>query len=97
VGHARDLGETSVNRLTAPEREAVLARLTPTFTSVRYGDPGYAQLSLTCAEEIRTGAEDGAEMGMFNHLKQPLREANLRASLEEYLRFGLAAGIFYVT
>jgi hypothetical protein len=97
VDYARDLGKASVNRLMTPEREAVLARLTPTFTSARYGDPGYAQLSLTCAEEIRTGAEDGAEMGVFNHLKQPLREANLRASLEEYLRFGLAAGIFYVT
>jgi len=28
---------------------------------------------------------------------QPQREANLRTALDEYLRFGLAAGIFYVT
>ena len=27
----------------------------------------------------------------------PQREANLRAALDEYLRFGLLAGIFYVT
>jgi hypothetical protein len=95
--YAQGLGKFSVSDLTKPQRKAVAARLTPTFTSVLYGDPGYAQLSRTCAEEIRTGAADGAEMGVFSALKQPLREANLRASLEEYLRFGLEAGIFYVT
>jgi hypothetical protein len=94
---AHELGRASVDDLTNDERAAVLARLTPTFTSVRYGEPAYAQLSQTCAEEIRTGAEDGSEMGVFSHLKQPQRVANLRASLEEYLRFGLEAGIFFVT
>lgn len=79
------------------EKEAVLCRTRPVFTSLRYGDPGYAQLSLACAEEIRTGAEDGSEMGAFNSLQQPQREANLGAALEEYLPFGLEAGIFYMT
>jgi hypothetical protein len=36
-------------------------------------------------------------MGVFSHLKQPQREANLRVALEEYLPFGLQAGMFYVT
>jgi hypothetical protein len=94
---AHELGRASVDELTEVERAAVLARLTPIFTSVRYGEPAYAQLSQTCAEEIRTGAEDGSEMGVFSHLKQPQRVANLRASLGEYLRFGLEAGIFFVT
>ena len=92
--YAREIGKS---KLTPEEQEMVLARLRPTFTSVRYGDPGYAQLSRTCAEEILTGSEDGSEMGVFQHLKQPQRQANLRASLAEYLRFGLAAGIFFVT
>jgi hypothetical protein len=35
-------------------------------------------------------------MGAFSHLRQPQREANIRANLAEYLRFGLEAGIFYV-
>jgi len=30
-------------------------------------------------------------------LKQPQRESNLRIALDEYLRFGLEAGIFFVT
>jgi hypothetical protein len=73
------------------------ARLTPLYTSVSYSDPGYAQLSSTCATEIRAGADNGSEMGAFYSLQQPQRDANLRAALLEYLRFGLQAGIFYVT
>jgi hypothetical protein len=76
---------------------AILARLIPLFTSITYGQPGYAQLSLACAAEIRTGAEDGSEMGAFDFLKQPQRVDNLRASLNEFLRFGMEAGIFFVT
>ena len=75
----------------------ILQRLQPTFTATDYGAPGYAQLAQVCAIEVRTGAEDGAEVGVFNSLKQPQREANLRASIDEYLRFGLTAGIFYMT
>jgi hypothetical protein len=79
------------------EKLLIMERSQPTFTSNRYGDPGYAQLSQSCANELRAGAENGAEMGVFNRLKQPQREANLQASLEEYLRFGLETGIFYIT
>jgi hypothetical protein len=79
------------------EKLLIMERLQPTFTSDRYGDPGYAQLSQSCANELRTGAADGAEIGVFNSLKQPQRESNLQANLEEYLRFGLEAGIFYIT
>lgn len=78
------------------ERESAEERLWPVHTSTDYGDPGYGRLSPACPEEIRTGAEDGSEMGVFCHLKQPQREANLRINLEEYLRFGMEAGIFYV-
>jgi hypothetical protein len=36
-------------------------------------------------------------MGAFEFLKQPQREANLLNALDEYLRFGLEASLFYVT
>ena len=75
----------------------VRARVVPSFTSIHYGDPGYGQLHLSCPVEIRTGAEDGSEMGVFCHLKQPQRETNLRIRLEEYLPFGLDPGVIYVT
>jgi hypothetical protein len=78
-----------------PESEA--GRVRPQFTSLRYGDPGYCQLGRLCPEEIRRGADDESEMGAFHDLHAPQREANLRARLEEYLRFGLEAGILYAT
>lgn len=78
------------------EKLLIMERLQPKFTSTNYGNPSYAQLSQTTAEEIRTGAENEAEIGVFNSLKQPQKEANLRASIQEHLRFGLKAGIFYI-
>jgi hypothetical protein len=78
-------------------RAEVAALIRPLFLSRRFGDPGYGQLEQRCALQIRTGAESGAELGAFEFLKQPQREANLRDALDEYLRFGLEAGLFFVT
>lgn len=78
-------------------RAAVNTRVRPLFVSLDYGDPELGQLELRCPEEIRTGAEDGSEMGAYRFLQQPHREANLRTVLQEYLRFGLAAGAIIVT
>ena len=80
-----------------PEEESDALRLRPQFTSMRYGDPGYGQLALRTAAQIRSGADDEAEMGAFNELMQPQRETDLRVRLDEYLRFGLEAGTFYAT
>ncbi len=78
-------------------QRAILDRVEPSFTSERHGDPGYAQLAIGCAPEITAGAEDESEMGAFQFLHQPQRQANLRAAVDEYLRFGLEAGLFLVT
>jgi hypothetical protein len=72
-------------------------RVLPQFNSVRYGDAAYCQLSARCAPEISTGADDGAEMGPFHDLLQPQRQAHLRLRLDEYMRFGLEAGIIDAT
>lgn len=79
------------------EQPAIRARLAPSFTSIRHGDPGYGQLLLPVPEELWTGAGDGSEMGVFSFLQQPQRRDNLLAALEEYLRFGLEAGLIFVT
>lgn len=78
-------------------RPAQLLRLTPTFTSEVYGDPGYAQLSLTCPSEIRTGSEEGSEIGVFHLSHAPQRAARLREVLNDYLPYHLSAEIIYVT
>ena len=80
-----------------PDNQDEDIRVLPRFSSLRYGDPNYAQLSPQCATEIQQGADDEAEMGAFHDLFQPQRESNLRVHLEEYLRFGLEAGVFYAS
>lgn len=83
------------------ERERLAAneelRVEPQFTSVRYGHPGYAQLGCHCAEEIKRGADDDSEMGVFHDLFQPQREANLIARLEEFTPAGMDVGLLFVT
>lgn len=69
----------------------------PLFTSTRYGDAAYAQLDNCCSPQIRRGASNGSEMGAFNSLRQPQRQDNISQMLDEYLPFGLDAGVFYVT
>ena len=69
----------------------------PHFTSLRYGEPGYVQLRRATESAIREGADDGGEIGVMHPLHQPQRETNLRIRLDEYLRFGLRAGLFYAT
>jgi hypothetical protein len=78
-----------------PEPDDSLVR--PRLVSSRFRDPEYCQLSACCPPEIRRGADDEGSMGAFHDLLEPQREAHLRARVEEYLRFGLEAGIFYAT
>lgn len=80
-----------------PEAPTDAGRVRPIFASLRYGDPEYCQLRPDCPIEIRRGTDDESEMGAFHDLYQLQREAHLRARLDEYLRFGLEAGIFYAT
>jgi hypothetical protein len=80
-----------------PTNEPDANRVRPQFNSLRYGDRDYCQLNQNCATEISQGADDESEMGAFHDLYQPQRATNLRVRLDEYLRFGLEAGIFQVT
>ena len=85
------IGAIQVNAIRAD----VESWLAPSFSTLRYGLASYGQLRLSCPAQIRAGADDEAEMGAFHNLFQPQRETNLRVRLDEYLRFGLEAGIFY--
>ncbi len=70
-------------------------RVRPRFCSQRYGTPGYARLSDGCAAEIRRGADDESEMGVFHDLFEPQRAANLAARLAEYTPAGADAGLIF--
>ncbi len=101
IRKAKDLAKDEGVTLSSSDLDEISDKirewLVPTFTAEDYGKPGYAQLRITSPVQIRTGAEDGSEMGAFCLLKQPQRETNLRIRLEEYLPFGLVPGIIYVT
>lgn len=77
-------------------RQQELDRVRPHFNSTRYSTPTYCQLSHSCAEEIKRGADDESEIGVFHNLYQPQRDANLRARLDEYTPAGMETGIIYV-
>lgn len=78
-------------------RSRIVRGMRPGFVAQSSSHPAYCQLRLATPPEIRAGASDEGEMGAYHLLAAPQREANLRIRLEEYLRFGLEAGIFYET
>ena len=97
-----DAGKEAAQELSETEKEALRSLIKPRFTASEYINssglqPGFAQLHACTPVEIREGASDGSEMGAFSHLQQPQRETNLRVSLDEYLRAGLEAGLFFAT
>ncbi len=67
----------------------------PEFVSRRYGDPGYCELSATCPQSIRQGAEDESELGVFHDLYIPQRTAALRARLEEYTPAEMQSAVIF--
>lgn len=88
-GDERALGED--------EASSMNQQIYPLFTSSRYGDPGYAQLSMQCAPQIRRGGEDGSEMGVFHSLRNIQRQDNLYHILDEYFPYAMLVNIFYET
>lgn len=77
-------GATAARPSNGEPPEVLRARVQPTFTSTRYGQPGYFQLALRCAPELARGGSDESEMGAFHHLYQPQRHANLLSAAEEH-------------
>jgi hypothetical protein len=88
-------------QITRDERDRALSRerlrVQPQFESTLYGTPTYCQLTKRCPEEIKRGADDESEMGVFHDLYEPQRAANLRARLDEYTPARAEAGIIYAS
>lgn len=80
--------ELAIAQVTQSEKPHVEKKVRPSFTSLRYGSPWYAQLSQWCGEEISRGGENEGEMGVFYHRWQAQRTANLMHRLEEAVPFG---------
>jgi Phage tail protein (Tail_P2_I) len=61
----------------------------PIFASLRFGHPAYAHLTPNTDAALRTGGENGGEMGAFCGADIPFREQNVSLKLNEYLPAGL--------
>jgi hypothetical protein len=90
-------GSTVPRRYRCAPQQGDPETIVPEFNSTRYGDADYCQLATTCSAEISAGAADGGEMGAYNLLHSAYRLASLRAAIDDYLRFGLEAGILFAT
>ncbi len=89
--------DLAVSQAGSAQAASVIARIGPSFTSRAFAGAAYGQLSATTSPEILTGDENESEMGAFGFLMQPQRAQGARAALDEYLRAGLEAGLFFVT
>jgi hypothetical protein len=59
------------------------------FTSMVFGQPGFAQLTESAPEFLQRGAENGSEIGAFSSLLNPIKLDGLRAKVDEFAPFGL--------
>jgi hypothetical protein len=89
--------DLAVAAATEIDKVAESLRVQPRFASTRYGTPTFARLAAFCAPEIRRGADDESEMGVFHNLYEPQRETNLQTRLEEYVPAGSDAAVIFVT
>ena len=92
-----DLAIATVPASDMAGRERERARVAPQFMTLRYGAPDYMRLADACAAEIRSGASDRSAMGVWHHLYEPQREANLAMRLEEHVPAGVDAGIIFAS
>jgi hypothetical protein len=85
------------SRLPHPYESHTLADAPRLFTSRRFGHPAYCQLSEASPVELRTGAENGSELGAWSSLLTPIKLQSLGHKVSEYLPFGLIPFFLFET
>jgi hypothetical protein len=63
----------------------------PVLVSLQFGDAGYCHLHPNSAAALRSGAEEGGEIGAFHRAGLPWRTQNVAVRLAEYMPAGLEA------
>lgn len=66
----------------------------PVMESLRYADPAYMLMPPGTSDSLRRGAGNGGEIGVCNRAGLTVRDDNIARSIDDFLRFGHAAGIF---
>lgn len=66
----------------------------PSFITLRYGQPAYALLSGDVPLAVWKGADNGSQMGVYHQIQETEAIANVQIRVPEYLPVLLEAGIF---
>lgn len=84
--------------IIVPDRDSsgIPIKIKLQFISRFYGEPHYLELSRNTSTKIRLGAENGTEMGAFNKVYNPQREAELKHIIEEYLPANKESSVNFV-
>jgi hypothetical protein len=79
--------------LTAAERSATVLGVTPIFLDTGLGEPTVAMLHPLTSAAIASGGEGDCEMGVFAASAERLRMSNIESLFDDYVPFGLEAGL----
>jgi hypothetical protein len=81
----------------ARERALAQSRATPHFESMRYGSPNYLRLTGCGGPEIRQGAHDKSEMGVYHDLFEHQRLSMLGDRLADFVPASSDAAVIFAT
>jgi hypothetical protein len=93
----KTLNAADFDVLRASERAITQSRVAPRFQSVRYSSPDYLRLTACVGAEIRQGAHDESEMGVYHDLFEPQRLAMLSGRLADFVPASCDAAVIFVT
>ncbi len=79
--------------LSPSEHSMVALSVTPLFLDTSLDEPTVAMLHPLTRDAIRLGGENETEMGAFSAAAEGLRMANVTGLFEDYVPFGLEAGL----
>ncbi len=85
--------EKKATPLTSLERGTAVTGVLPLFLDTGLDEPTVAMLSPMTADAIRLGGEGETEMGVFSAAAEGLRMANLTSLFDDFVPFGLEAGL----
>jgi hypothetical protein len=83
--------------LAARGKATARIRVTPRFESVRYGSAAYLCLAAIVAPEIKRGAHDESEMGVYHDLFEPQRLSMLNDRLAEFVPASCDAAVVFIS
>lgn len=84
---------TKGTSLSQSEIDAETLGVTPVFLDTSLDESTVGLLHALTRDAIRLGGEDDTEMGAFSGTAEGVRLANLRSLFDDYVPFGLEAGV----